>query len=174
MLMVLASLQPAEGASLVSISEKTGLDKKTVSNLLVQLSEQGAVKIRKQGAVYHLEDIGPVFKMEGARMALKGALNAPIIGAFPIAKKGHVSMNQSNFSVQAVLSGATVHCRDTRFRPIIDGAASENSRYALTGKVVNDDGVMMMLWDSDGRAGVKSPSTFRDYPLNSFDLILSS
>ncbi|MCD5327864.1 helix-turn-helix domain-containing protein [Chromobacterium piscinae] len=79
MLMVLAALQPTEGATLVTIAEKTGLDKKTVSNLLAQAKDQAGVEWEKIGAVYHLRNIGPVFKMEGVKMALRGALNAPII-----------------------------------------------------------------------------------------------
>lgn len=79
MLSVLAAIDSMPDATLVKVVARTGLDKKTVTNLIAQASEQAGVKITKAGPVYTLEDWGPLFKRTGAKMALTGALNAPII-----------------------------------------------------------------------------------------------
>lgn len=79
MLCVLAAIDTIPEATLVKVVARTGLDKKTVTNLIAQASEQAGVKITKAGPVYTLDDWGPVFKRTGAKMALTGALNAPII-----------------------------------------------------------------------------------------------
>ena len=79
MLSVLAAIDSMPDATLVKVVARTGLDKKTVTNLIAQASEQAGVKITKAGPVYTLEDWGPIFKRAGAKMALTGALNAPII-----------------------------------------------------------------------------------------------
>jgi hypothetical protein len=42
---------------------------------------QACVSISKTGAMYTIEAWGPVLKKEGAKKALTGALNAPIIQA---------------------------------------------------------------------------------------------
>lgn len=81
MLSVLAAIDYFEKATLVRIVEKTGIDKKTVTNLIEQAREQAGVKIEKNGAVYSLTDWGPVIKRSGAKMCLTGALNAPIMNA---------------------------------------------------------------------------------------------
>lgn len=80
MLSVLGAIDSPQGASLVRIVERTGIDKKTVTRLIDQAREQAGVCIEKIGAVYRIEDWGPVIKKAGARLALTGALNAPIIG----------------------------------------------------------------------------------------------
>lgn len=67
--------------TLVLIAAATGLDKKTVTVLLSQATEQAMVAIQKDGAMYRIEAWGPVFKRAGAKMALQGALKAPIIEA---------------------------------------------------------------------------------------------
>ncbi|WP_238587013.1 hypothetical protein [Pseudomonas veronii] len=79
MLSVLAALESMPEATLVKLVAKTGLDKKTVSNLIIQAGEQAGVQISKSGPIYKLENWGPVIKRSGAKMALTGALNAPIV-----------------------------------------------------------------------------------------------
>lgn len=79
MLSVLAAIDATPGATLVKVVARTGLDKKTVTNLIAQAGEQAGVKITKVGPVYTLEDWGPIIKRAGAKMALTGALNAPTI-----------------------------------------------------------------------------------------------
>lgn len=77
MLVVIAAIaERKDGATLVQIAARTGLDNKTVTNLIRQAGEQAAVKIEKAGAVYVLRDIGPVFKKSGVNLSLTGALNA--------------------------------------------------------------------------------------------------
>ena len=79
MLSVLAAIDSLESATLVRIVERTGIDKKTVTNLIDQAQEQAGAKVEKSGAVYTLVDWGPVIKKSGAKMCLTGALNAPIV-----------------------------------------------------------------------------------------------
>lgn len=81
MLMVLGAIQEGGGATLVQIAVRSGLDKKTVSDLIAKAREQALVAISKTGSVYCIESWGPVFKSDGAKKALHGALNAPIIEA---------------------------------------------------------------------------------------------
>jgi hypothetical protein len=78
-LSVLAAIDSLQPATLVKIVERTGIDKKTVTSLIEQARVQIGVGISKNGAVYAIEDWGPVIKKTGARMALTGALNAPTI-----------------------------------------------------------------------------------------------
>lgn len=79
MLAVLGAIDSLESATLVKLAERTGIDKKTVTNLIEQAREQAGVAIAKNGAVYSIEEWGPVIKKTGAKMCLTGALNAPII-----------------------------------------------------------------------------------------------
>jgi hypothetical protein len=76
MLVVLGAIQEAEGATLVQIVARTGLDKKTVSDLIVKAQEQASVRVTKVGAKYSIEELGPVLKGGGCKKALTGALNA--------------------------------------------------------------------------------------------------
>lgn len=78
MLAVLGAIE-AGHCTLVKIVAATGLDKKTVTTLITQAGEQAHVLISKSGASYSIEAWGPVLKKEGAKKALIGALNAPII-----------------------------------------------------------------------------------------------
>ena len=78
MLCVLAALDDSE-TTLVQIARRTGLDKKTVQNLLFQAGAQAGVVIVKDGPSYAVADWGPVIKSSGARKALQGALNAPTV-----------------------------------------------------------------------------------------------
>ena len=78
MLAVLGAIE-AGYCTLVQIVVATGLDKKTITSLIVQASEQASVNISKIGAKYSIDAWGPVLKKEGAKKALSGALNAPII-----------------------------------------------------------------------------------------------
>ena len=80
MLVVLAAIDTPQGACLVRIAQRTGLDKKSITRLIAQAGEQAAVVITKEGAVYRVADWGPVVKRNGAKIALTGALNAPILG----------------------------------------------------------------------------------------------
>lgn len=77
MLMVLGAIQEAGGATLVQIVARTGLDKKTVSDLIVKAQDEAGVGIVKVDAVYSISELGQVLKGSGIRLALKGALNAP-------------------------------------------------------------------------------------------------
>lgn len=77
MLVVLAAIDSVSPASLVRIAERTGIDKKTVTNLIEQARTQAGVSITKNGPVYQIDDWGPIIKEEGALMCLQGALNAP-------------------------------------------------------------------------------------------------
>lgn len=78
-LSVLAAIDSLQTATLVRIVERTGIDKKTVTSLIEQARLQTGVVVLKEGAVYTIEDWGPVIKKAGAKLALTGALNAPII-----------------------------------------------------------------------------------------------
>lgn len=79
MLVVLAAIDSVSPATLVRIAERTGLDKKTVINLIEQARSQAGVVITKNGPEYQIDDWGPVINEEGALMCLTGALNAPSI-----------------------------------------------------------------------------------------------
>lgn len=81
MLLVLGAIDATQEATLVKIVARTGLDKKTVSNLIQHAAEQAHVCIEKSGPVYAITDWGPVIKKAGAKMALTGALNAPNMGS---------------------------------------------------------------------------------------------
>jgi len=76
MLVVLGAISEAGGATLVQIVARTGLDKKTVSDLIIKAQDQASVQIEKVGSKYNILNIGPVFKLAGCKMALTGALNA--------------------------------------------------------------------------------------------------
>lgn len=79
MLLVLGAIDAMPDATLVKIVARTGLDKKTVSNLIQHAAEQAHVCIVKKGPVYAITEWGPVIKKTGAKLALTGALNAPNI-----------------------------------------------------------------------------------------------
>lgn len=81
MLSVLAAIDSTPDATLVKVVAKTGLDKKTVTNLITQAGEQAGVRIIKSGPVYVIENWGPIIKRSGAKMALTGAFKAPIMPA---------------------------------------------------------------------------------------------
>ncbi|OJW50290.1 MAG: hypothetical protein BGO63_11295 [Candidatus Accumulibacter sp. 66-26] len=76
MLVVLGAIDEAGEASLVQIAVRTGLDKKTVSELITKAQLQAGVEISKAGAKYAIIDFGPVLKKKGAHLSLQGALNA--------------------------------------------------------------------------------------------------
>lgn len=79
MLMVLGAIEEGNGATLVQIAARTGLDNKTVSDLIGKAAEQASVGIQKTGAKYRIANLGPVFKKVGVNLALTGALNALIV-----------------------------------------------------------------------------------------------
>jgi len=79
MLTVLAAIDSVSPPTLVKIAERTGIDKKTITNLIEQARSQAGVVITKSGPSYQIDDWGPVLKEEGALMCLTGALNAPSI-----------------------------------------------------------------------------------------------
>ena len=74
MLMVLGAIDDKGGATLVQIASATGLDKKTVQDLVAKASVQAGVKVCKTGTVYSVEDWGPVIRKSGAKLALRGNL----------------------------------------------------------------------------------------------------
>lgn len=74
MLVVLGAIDALKPATLVKISELTGLDKKSVTTLIARAQEQTGVVIRKTGPEYVVADWGPVLKRSGCRMALAGAV----------------------------------------------------------------------------------------------------
>lgn len=76
MLAVLGAIDSGD-CTLVRIVAATGIDKKTVTELITQAIEQAQVAIRKTDASYSIDAWGPVLKKEGAIRALTGALNAP-------------------------------------------------------------------------------------------------
>ncbi|CRP80799.1 hypothetical protein LDZ95_19545 [Pseudomonas aeruginosa] len=73
MLVVLAAIDSTPDATLVKVVARTGLAKKTVTDLIAQAGSQAMVKISKQGPVYAIEDWGPLLKKAGVRQLLKGA-----------------------------------------------------------------------------------------------------
>lgn len=77
MLMVLGAIDELKSATLTEIATRTGLDKKTVSDLIKKAVSQTAVKIEKEDIKYRILDLGPVFKKTGVNLALTGALGAP-------------------------------------------------------------------------------------------------
>ena len=77
MLSVLAAIDSMQPATLVKIVARTGIDKKTVTNLIAQAREQAGVLVAKDGAAYSIESWGPVLKKSGAKMCLTGAFKAP-------------------------------------------------------------------------------------------------
>jgi hypothetical protein len=77
MLAVLAAIDSIPDATVVKIKVRTGIDNKTIINLIVQAGEQAGVQVTKTGSVYTLEDWGPIFKRAGAKMVLAGALAEP-------------------------------------------------------------------------------------------------
>lgn len=79
MLAVLGAIQETGGATLVQIAVRTGLDNKTVSDLIVKAQEQADVEIVKSGPKYRITNMGPVLKKSGLTLALTSALNASII-----------------------------------------------------------------------------------------------
>ena len=81
MLSVLGAIDTLQNATLVRIAEMTGIDKKTITNLIEQAREHAGVKIEKSGPIYTVTDWGPVIKKTGAKMSLTGALNTPRIDA---------------------------------------------------------------------------------------------
>lgn len=91
MLQVLGAIDAIPGATLVRVATRTGLDKKTVSSLIRQAAEQAHVRIEKDGPVYVIADWGPVIKRAGAKKALTGALNAPMMVVSTRAGGGQMS-----------------------------------------------------------------------------------
>jgi len=77
MLVVLAVLNEGNGSTLIQIAARTGLDKKTVFDLIAKAQEQAAVQIEKSGSKYFITDLGPLLKKSGVKLSLTGALNAP-------------------------------------------------------------------------------------------------
>jgi len=75
MLVVLGAIDELDVATLVRIAERTGLDKKTITNLIDQARVQAGVTVDKTEAVYSIRAWGPVINREGALIYLHGALN---------------------------------------------------------------------------------------------------
>ena len=79
LLCVLAAMDRPKGAKLLEIAAVTGIDKKSVTLLISQATAQAGVSIIKDEYSYRIEDWGPVLKRSGAKLALTGAINAPIM-----------------------------------------------------------------------------------------------
>lgn len=76
MLVVMGAIHEAGEATVLQIVKRTGLDKKTVSDLIAKSKEQAGVVVEKTGSKYKIVDLGPVLKEDGCKKALTGALNA--------------------------------------------------------------------------------------------------
>jgi len=76
MLVVLGVIHESGVATLVQIVARTGLDNKTVSDLIAKSQEQAGVIMEKSGSSYHISSLGPVLKKNGLLLAMIGALNA--------------------------------------------------------------------------------------------------
>nr|WP_019364791.1 helix-turn-helix domain-containing protein [Pseudomonas luteola] len=81
MLIVLAAIETLEEPSFAGVAEATGLDFKTVNDLLTKAQEQAGVVIEKtkishRHVRYAITDWGPVIKKSGAIMAFKGELGS--------------------------------------------------------------------------------------------------
>lgn len=74
MLAVLGAIDTLERPTLVTVSARTSLHKKTVASLIDQAVAQAAVEVVKEGPVYRIAGWGPVLKKRGARLALSGHL----------------------------------------------------------------------------------------------------
>ena len=74
MLAVLAAIDANDGATLLRIVERTGIDKRSVTHLIEKACLQAGVQIAKDGATYRVEHWGPVIKRAGAKLALVGEL----------------------------------------------------------------------------------------------------
>jgi hypothetical protein len=87
MLSVLAAIDSlGDDATVVRISARSGVDRKTVTAIIAAAGEQAGVVIEtraaagvKSGTAYRIAFWGPVLKKKGAILALQGALNAHII-----------------------------------------------------------------------------------------------
>lgn len=76
-LVVLAALD-ARPATILQLASKTGLDRKTVTDLLDQARNQAGVEIIKDGPIYSVRDWG-IFKKTAVKKLLQCALNAHIV-----------------------------------------------------------------------------------------------
>lgn len=72
-LVVLGAIDENKGATLVQIARRTGLDNRSVIHLIEKSQIEAGVVIRKDGPVYILVDLGPVFKPSALKSALIGA-----------------------------------------------------------------------------------------------------
>jgi hypothetical protein len=87
MLSVLAAIDVlGDDATVVRISARSGVDRKTVTASIAAARLQAGVEIEiridagvKNGTAYRIASWGPVLKKKGAFMALQSALNAHII-----------------------------------------------------------------------------------------------
>lgn len=65
MLVVLGAIHQCGEATLVQIVARTGLDNKTVSDLIAKAQEQAGVIMEKSGSSYRITSLGPVLKKNG-------------------------------------------------------------------------------------------------------------
>lgn len=73
MIVVLAAIaEKKDGATLVQIAARTGLDKRTVTHQIASAREQASVVVRKHDAMYTIKAWGPLIRAEGVRRALSG------------------------------------------------------------------------------------------------------
>lgn len=78
MLSVLGVIDSPNGATLTQIAATTGLDRKTVFDLIEKAADQADVRIEKIDSNYILKDLGPTFKDKGVSAAWRmlAVLNA--------------------------------------------------------------------------------------------------
>lgn len=74
LLAVIAAIDAAGEASLTDIEKATGLNRKTIFDLIEKAKEQANLTIAKEGYYYRIVDWGVVINPEGARMAYTGQL----------------------------------------------------------------------------------------------------
>lgn len=79
MLAVLAAIDLRKGATLLEIVGLTGIDKKTVTRLIVQAQQQAGVELSKEVYTYRVVDWGPVIRRRGLELVLKGMLGEPVV-----------------------------------------------------------------------------------------------
>ena len=84
MLVVLGAIQEAEGATLVQIVARTGLDKKTVSDLIVKAQEQASVQVEHKTKIRWLQRYGSIgLLLFGVTLSVGGA--SGLVGdSFPV------------------------------------------------------------------------------------------
>lgn len=74
LLVVLAAIQNLERPTAQTVADYTGLFKGNIDSYVQRIRDELGARLRKEGAVYKLEDLGPVVKMAGLKKALDGTI----------------------------------------------------------------------------------------------------